>query len=187
HDVRSGLADGMINDFEACGFDPGSLQCGTAGNDAGGQCLAEEQVVALRDIFGGARNSRGESLYGPFTFDTGIANPAWRSMHLGSDGRPPANATLGADTLRLFAPSFGEVTAQPPLAVRAEPAVFADEHRARLGVVLELPLEPSERPARKRSAVRHVVGPAVPDVHVRVDRDDVARLQRLPVELGVRV
>ncbi|HEY8521584.1 MAG TPA: tannase/feruloyl esterase family alpha/beta hydrolase [Gammaproteobacteria bacterium] len=102
-DALDGLADGMINDFEACSFDPGSLQCGTARNDAGGQCLAEEQVDALRDIFGGARNSRGESLYGPFTFDTGIANPVWRSMHLGSDGRPPANATLGADTLRLFA------------------------------------------------------------------------------------
>lgn len=103
-DALDGLADGMINDFEACGFDPASLQCGTGANAAAGaQCLAEEQVDALRDIFAGARNSRGESLYGAFTFDTGIASPAWRSMHLGSDGRPPANATLGADTLRLFA------------------------------------------------------------------------------------
>src|SRR5690606_22432904 len=57
----------------------------------------------LKDIFGGAKNSRGESLYGAFPFDTGIANAAWRSMHLGSNGRPPANASLGADTLRLFA------------------------------------------------------------------------------------
>src|SRR5690606_29774354 len=102
-DALDGLADGMINDFEACSFDPASLQCGTSGNDSGGQCLAEEQVAALKDIFGGARNSQDESLYGAFTFDTGIASPAWRSMHLGSDGRPPANATLGADTLRLFA------------------------------------------------------------------------------------
>src|SRR5690606_40203474 len=85
-DALDGLADGMINDFEACSFDPGTLQCGTAGNDAGGQCLAEEQVDALRDIFAGARNSRGESLYGAVTVDTGIANPAWHSMHLGSDG-----------------------------------------------------------------------------------------------------
>jgi feruloyl esterase len=100
-DALDGLADGMINDFEACGFDPASVQCGADGDSA--QCLASAQVRALGDIVGGARNSRGEVLYGAFTFDTGIADPAWRSMHLGSQGRPPANATLGADTLRLFA------------------------------------------------------------------------------------
>src|SRR5690606_4339882 len=103
-DALDGLADGMINDFEACGFDPASLQCGTGANPAAGApCLAEEPVDAQRHIFAGARYSPRESLYGAFTFDTGIAGPAWRSMHLGSDGRPPANATLGADTLRLFA------------------------------------------------------------------------------------
>jgi feruloyl esterase len=101
-DALDGLADGMINDFLACEFEPASLQCG-AGNADAAQCLAPEQVRALSDIFDGAKNSRGESLYGAFTFDTGIADPSWRSMHLGSNGRPPANASLGSDTLRLFA------------------------------------------------------------------------------------
>jgi feruloyl esterase len=101
-DARDGLADGMINDFEGCGFEPASLQCADdEASDA--QCLSSSQVEALEDIFGGARNSRGESLYGAFTYDTGIADRAWRSMHLGSDGRPPANASLGSDTLRFFA------------------------------------------------------------------------------------
>jgi feruloyl esterase len=100
-DALDGLADGMINDFEGCGFDATSLQC--EAGDSTGRCLASEQAQALNDIFGGARDSSGESLYGAFTFDTGIAAPAWRSMHLGSEGRPPANATLGSDTLRLFA------------------------------------------------------------------------------------
>ena len=101
-DALDGLADGMINDFEGCGFDPRSLQCDASDGD-GAQCLSAPQVTALRDIFAGARNSAGESLYGAFRFDTGIASSAWRSMHLGSDGRPPANASLGSDTLRLFA------------------------------------------------------------------------------------
>jgi feruloyl esterase len=101
-DALDGLADGMINDFEGCGFDPASLQCGV-GSSSNAQCLSDRQAEALDDVFGGARNSAGESLYGAFTFDTGIAEPAWRSMHLGSDGRPPANASLGADTLRVFA------------------------------------------------------------------------------------
>ncbi len=102
-DARDGLADGMINDFQGCDFDPASLQCGPADTANGGVCLAEPQVAALRDLFGGARNSAGESLYGAFTFDTGIAAPAWRSMHLGAEDRAPANASLGSDTLRLFA------------------------------------------------------------------------------------
>ncbi len=102
-DALDGLADGMINDFEGCGFDPASLQCPAVRDGSGPQCLAESQVQALQDLFAGARDSRGESLYGAFPFDTGIASPAWRSMHLGTDERPPANATLGADTLRLFA------------------------------------------------------------------------------------
>jgi len=102
-DALDGLADGMINDFEACGFDPASLACSADRGVEGGQCLSDQQVGALGELFGGARNSRGEPLYGAYTFDTGIAAPAWRSMHLGSEGRAPANASLGADTLRLFA------------------------------------------------------------------------------------
>jgi feruloyl esterase len=101
-DALDGLADGMINDFEGCGFDPASLQC-PAESPGDAQCLSGEQVQALSDIIGGARNSAGESLYGSFAWDTGIASPAWRSMHFGSSGRPPGNATLGADTLRLYA------------------------------------------------------------------------------------
>jgi Tannase and feruloyl esterase len=102
-DALDGLRDGMINDFQACRFDPKSMVCGKHGAPAAGQCLAAAQADALTAIFGGARNSRGEPLYGTFPYDTGIASGAWRGMHLGSGGNPPANATLGRDTLRNFA------------------------------------------------------------------------------------
>jgi len=102
-DGLDGLEDGMINDYKACRFDPASLRCGSAGGADAQSCLSIEQVGALKDIFGGARNSRGESLYGATPYDTGIAQPSWRSMHLGTENSPPANATLGRDTLRLFA------------------------------------------------------------------------------------
>jgi hypothetical protein len=101
-DGLDGLEDGMINDYKACRFDPASLRCGSAGSADAQSCLSTEQVGALKDIFNGARNSRGESLYGATPYDTGIAQPAWRAMHLGSENNPPANATLGRDTLRLF-------------------------------------------------------------------------------------
>lgn len=101
-DALDGLADGMINDYKACKFDPASLQCGTGNNKDPQQCLSAAQVGALKDITGGARNSRGESLYGSTPYDTGIALPAWRGMHLGNGDNPPANASLGRDTLRMF-------------------------------------------------------------------------------------
>ncbi len=102
-DALDGMRDGMINDFQACRFDPASMVCGSQGAPAAGECLTTVQAGALKAISGGARNSRGEPLYGTFPFDTGIAAPAWRGMHLGSGGNPPANATLGRDTLRNFA------------------------------------------------------------------------------------
>ena len=100
-DALDGLRDGMINDFRACRFDPLSRVC-KAGVKGDATCLTRKQAEGLATIFAGARNSRGESLYGQFTFDTGIASPAWRGMHLGSATSPPANATLGRDTLREF-------------------------------------------------------------------------------------
>jgi feruloyl esterase len=102
-DALDGLRDGMINDFQACHFDPKPMVCGSARAPPAGQCLTTAQADALKAIFGGARNSRGESLYGTFPYDTGVASAAWRGMHLGSNGNPPANATLGRDTLRNFA------------------------------------------------------------------------------------
>lgn len=101
-DALDGLADGMINDFEACRFDPVELQCSSATNLGPEQCLSHTQITALKDIIGGARNSRGESLYGATFYDTGIAQPTWRGMHLGSGNNPPANASLGRDTLRNY-------------------------------------------------------------------------------------
>jgi len=101
-DGLDGIEDGMINDYRACRFDPASLKCGSDGSAGAQPCLSAQQIEGLKDILGGARNSRGESLYGATPFDTGIALPAWRAMHLGTAASPPANASLGRDTLRLF-------------------------------------------------------------------------------------
>ena len=62
-DGLDGLEDGMINDFKACRFDPASLKCGAEGSAGGQPCLSTLQIDGLKDIFGGARNPRGESLY----------------------------------------------------------------------------------------------------------------------------
>jgi hypothetical protein len=102
-DGLDGLEDGLINDYKSCRFDPASLKCGAEGGTGAQPCFSTQQIEGLKDIFGGARNPRGESLYGETPYDTGIALPAWRQMHLGSATSAPANASLGRDTLRLFA------------------------------------------------------------------------------------
>ncbi|MFC1494869.1 tannase/feruloyl esterase family alpha/beta hydrolase [Thermodesulfobacteriota bacterium] len=94
-DALDGLADGFINDWQGCDFDPGILTCKSAKTDS---CLSKDQVSALRDMFNGPRTSEGESIYGPFNYDTGIAEPSWRAMHIGSSGTgkwDSADATLG--------------------------------------------------------------------------------------------
>lgn len=114
-DDLDGLADGMINDWLACDFDPGALVCEAGKMDA---CLSGAQVDALRDLHTGPRNSDGEPLYGTFPYDTGIAGPAWRGMHLGSSGTgewDAADANLGFGTLRYYAltppdPAFDPMT-----------------------------------------------------------------------------
>jgi pimeloyl-ACP methyl ester carboxylesterase len=112
-DELDGLRDGMINDFQRCKFDPRSQVCGASGAPGIEACLTATQADALRDVSGGARNSRGEPLYGNFPYDTGIASPAWRAMHLGTPTSEPANATLGRDTLREFSMTPPDPTFDP--------------------------------------------------------------------------
>ena len=102
-DARDGLADGMINDFRGCDFDPGVLTC-TAGKTP--QCLSAIQITALKTLMAGPHDSQGRALYAAFPYDAGISNQAYYRMHLGTstDGTPnSADATLGFDTLRYLA------------------------------------------------------------------------------------
>ncbi len=101
-DALDGLADGIINDWRGCDFDPGVLTCKTEKTDG---CLSEAQVGALRDLYAGPRTSDGKSLYGAFNYDTGIADPIWRAMHIGSSGTgewDAADAGLGLSNMRYY-------------------------------------------------------------------------------------
>ncbi|MEK6322725.1 MAG: tannase/feruloyl esterase family alpha/beta hydrolase [Acidobacteriota bacterium] len=56
-DARDGVTDGVIDDPTKCGFDPSVLLCKGAESDA---CLTEKQVIALKKIYAGPRNSKGK-------------------------------------------------------------------------------------------------------------------------------
>jgi hypothetical protein len=90
-DALDGLADGSVNNYQACNFDPGVLQCTGAKTPS---CLAPEQVTALRTGFGGPRNSAGQPLYFDWAWDPGIANGGWRSWKLGSSTTATPNSAF---------------------------------------------------------------------------------------------
>lgn len=99
-DDKDGLKDGLIDNPEACHFDPTVLVCSGAKNDS---CLSRPQVDALHKIFGGAVDSKGNRLYSGWPYDGGIGAPGWRVWKLGTSrtASPNAiNATLGFGALR---------------------------------------------------------------------------------------
>ncbi len=101
-DALDGLADGMINDYRACHFDPAVLTCRGAKTPS---CLTSTQVTALKALMGGPHDSEGRALYAAFPYDAGIADPAFYHMHFGTSPNGvlnSADATLGFGSLRYF-------------------------------------------------------------------------------------
>lgn len=106
-DALDGAADGMVNNFQACQYDPVVLQCSGAKSAT---CLSTEQVTALQKVFTGPKNSAGELLYVGQVTDPGIDQPGWAAWTLGSSTTATPNSaynTLMADALRweFFTPS----------------------------------------------------------------------------------
>lgn len=99
-DGLDGVKDGMVNDVKACRFDPKTLLCKGSATTA---CLSAAKVDALRKIFGGARDSRGEPIYASWPYDAGISSPDWRVWKMGfSPTAPGVNQTMGLDALRRY-------------------------------------------------------------------------------------
>jgi tannase/feruloyl esterase len=58
-DARDGVTDGVIDDPTRCSFDPTVLLCKGAESDA---CLTNKQVAALKKIYAGPRDWKGEQI-----------------------------------------------------------------------------------------------------------------------------
>ena len=70
------------------------LQCSGAGKTA--DCLSAAQVGALKDVFGGPRNSAGQALYAPQPWDPGLRAPGWRQWTLGDSTTALPNSRYNA-------------------------------------------------------------------------------------------
>jgi hypothetical protein len=59
-DANDGVKDGVIDDPTKCHFDPSTLVCKGEPSD---NCLTEAQVAAVKKIYAGPKNSKGEQLF----------------------------------------------------------------------------------------------------------------------------
>ena len=82
-DALDGLVDGIIDNYHACTANKvypalANYICGTGLHGStphGGTCLTSAQVGALKKIYAGPVNSKGQRLYSNWFFDAGIWTP----------------------------------------------------------------------------------------------------------------
>jgi len=68
-DADDGVADGMIFNPRACGFDPTNLVCTGAKTDT---CLRSDQASAVKTALAGPKAANGRQVYPGYLYDTGI-------------------------------------------------------------------------------------------------------------------
>jgi feruloyl esterase len=87
-DAIDGISDGVIDDPRKCSFDPMSIVCKEGQDPAA--CLTTKQAIAVKKIYAGATNSKGERLYAPFMPGAESGAGAWERYVTGDargDGR----------------------------------------------------------------------------------------------------
>ena len=104
-DSLDGAKDGITANIAACqkSFDFKSLHCAPGVTE---NCLSEAKVTALKALFAGPRNSKGEALYSDWPADGGVGMGNWRFWKVESPiaawGNQSAIATMGAASLALI-------------------------------------------------------------------------------------
>jgi poly(3-hydroxybutyrate) depolymerase len=110
-DALDGLQDGVIDNFPACTAErvAEKLAVFTCKGPKRATCLTAAQVTALRKLYAGPRDAKGEPLYSDWAWDRGIGgkigdnfNQGWRVWKMGvfdSPGNSAIIAGLGASSL----------------------------------------------------------------------------------------
>lgn len=95
-DALDGLEDGLVFDIEgARKFDTSKLPRKINGSSEG---LTDEQINALKILFGGPKDSKGNQLYSNWAWDPGLTDAGWRKWNLGTEKDAARNVSLGADS-----------------------------------------------------------------------------------------
>jgi Tannase and feruloyl esterase len=80
-DAQDGVTDGLVSDPQSCHFDPATIQCQAADSDS---CLTAPQVAALKKLYAGPTNSKGERIF-PGRVPGGEEGPGgWQAWVVGA-------------------------------------------------------------------------------------------------------
>jgi len=80
-DALDGVTDGVVNDPRQCRFDPEALACRDGESDS---CLTPPQVTALRRLYAGPRDSRGQEIFPGFVPGAEEGNGGWGTWITGA-------------------------------------------------------------------------------------------------------
>ncbi|MFA6443072.1 MAG: tannase/feruloyl esterase family alpha/beta hydrolase, partial [Sterolibacterium sp.] len=81
-DALDGVTDGIVSDVKACQATFNiKTDVPTCTGARDGTCLTDAQKNVLGNIFAGAKNSKGESLYSNFYYDPGVAGANYALWH----------------------------------------------------------------------------------------------------------
>ncbi|MGJ5204624.1 tannase/feruloyl esterase family alpha/beta hydrolase [Bradyrhizobium sp. HKCCYLR20261] len=125
-DGLDGAKDGLTANLKACQktFSFDSLRCAAGATDA---CLPAAKVDALKTIFAGPRNSKGEALYSDWPADGGVGTGNWRAWKVESPVAPwnnlPIIATMGGASLNY-------IFSTPPVEVEGSPDKLVEKLQA---------------------------------------------------------
>ncbi|MGJ4950718.1 tannase/feruloyl esterase family alpha/beta hydrolase [Bradyrhizobium sp. HKCCYLS20291] len=125
-DGLDGAKDGLTANLKACqkAFNFDSLRCAAGATDA---CLPAAKVDALKTIFAGPRNSKGEALYSDWPADGGVGTGNWRAWKVESPVAPwnnlPIIATMGGASLNY-------IFSTPPVEVEGSPDKLVEKLKA---------------------------------------------------------
>ena len=95
-DALDGVKDGVIDNPAQCHFDPSKLLCKGAESDS---CLSAPQVAALRKIYDGPRNSKGQQVFPGYSVGGETGGGGWS---LWITGPGPAKSLMYAFGTQYF-------------------------------------------------------------------------------------
>lgn len=96
-DTRDGVSDGVIDDPTRCNFDPSVLLCKGAESDA---CLTVKQIAALKKIYTGPRDSKGEQIIPGFLPGGETGPGGWGGWVTGSGPSTGAQFFFGTQAFK---------------------------------------------------------------------------------------
>jgi len=122
-DADDGVKDGITAAFGSCTWRrvAPELKRSVCSGTRTGPCLTGAQIDALRRVYAGPKNSKGESLYSDWPLDAGIGSAGWRIWKIGpaAGGFPGINVAMGG-------PALAAVFTTPPTALEASPKAALD-------------------------------------------------------------